>query len=89
MATVASLGYNDSERLRTIEHPAASYPPVCSGTTGYRRRVPAEVAALRPGERALHHSLYLGFSATDARDDLAVVTGGRHFQFCRFIAGRS
>lgn len=41
------------------------------------------------GAQALHHSLHLGFSATDARDDLAVFAGGRHLRFCLFLPGPS
>ncbi len=67
-------------------HDASGQPTeVFAGPRDWDRPEAAAVAAWRAHERAGHHSLHLGFTLADARDDVAVLTGGRHLRICRFV----
>jgi WD40 repeat protein len=51
--------------------------------------IASELTRHRPHNRALHHSLHLGYDVHEAKDDLAVFTAGRHLRICRFIPART
>jgi WD40 repeat protein len=85
------LSWSNDNTLRLWDADTGAALAVFAGVADWSRADPAlaaELARHRPSNRALHHSLHLGYVIQEAKDDLAVFSGGRHLRFCRFIPSR-
>ncbi len=85
------LSWSGDHTLRLWDATTSSPIAVLERPTDWARAPREHTAAMaqhRPGDRAMHHALHLGFTVADTRDDLAILTGGRHVRICRFVPER-